>query len=82
MDLLSTKEVGVPEIIKNENGILVNSTSEDFASAIIELNQNHIMLSKIKISNLKHIKEKFTLLSSTEKYLELFSNIIAQRTVS
>ena len=82
MDLLSTKEVGVPEIIKNENGILVKSTSEDFASAIIEINQNHIMLSKIKISNLKQIKEKFTLLNSTEKYLELFSNIIAQRTIS
>ena len=80
--VISTKVAGVPEIIKRENGILVDSTSEDFALAIKELYQNRAMLSEIKKKNIEHIKENFTMRNSAEKYMELFSDILVSKSVS
>ena len=80
--VISTKVAGVPEIIKRENGILVDSTSEDFALAIKELYQNRAMLSEIKKKNIEHIKENFTMKNSAEKYMELFSDILVSKSVS
>ncbi|MCG3221195.1 MAG: glycosyltransferase family 4 protein, partial [Candidatus Heimdallarchaeota archaeon] len=80
--VISTKVAGVPEIIKKENGILVDSTSENFALAIKELDQNRAMLSKIKRNNEEQIKENFTIRNSAKQYTELFSDILISKSVS
>ncbi|MFW9924136.1 MAG: glycosyltransferase family 4 protein [Candidatus Thorarchaeota archaeon] len=73
--IISTSVAGIPEIINNKNGLLVDSNPIDFAKAIIYFDNNKNSLLEIKEENIKLIKDKYLIERTSKQYLDIFQKI-------
>lgn len=74
--IISTNHAGIPDIVKKENGYLIDVNNSDISEAIVKKIQyyleNHDIVRQIKINNYKYTKEKF----SEQVYIDKLIGII------
>jgi glycosyltransferase involved in cell wall biosynthesis len=64
---------GVPEVVTNESGILLdkNITPADLAKEIIKFKNNFKDISKLRSSTQNHFEQKFNIINNIEKFVNL-----------
>lgn len=77
--IIATSVAGVPEIVNEDNGLLVKPNSKDIAKSIINLHQNKKLMLQIKENNIKKIQKNHTIQKIAENYLLHFEEIINER---
>lgn len=74
--IISTKVGAIPEVIKEENGILIEPGDIDgLAQAIIRYNQDLIYLSQCSQKNISKIKDEFSMELMHEKLLTYYKEV-------
>jgi len=71
--VIASDDGGIPEIIKNNiNGILVKSTKEEVAKAILLLHKDHYLAKKISKNGITTVKNKFSWDKICKEYIKLY----------
>ena len=77
--IIATKVAGVPEILKENNGFLVDSEPEIFAEKIKYLMDNKEVLIQMKKTNIETIRKNHNIENVSKKYLKIFEKIIKRK---
>lgn len=77
--IVTTRVGGIPEVIKNRrNGIFVERNSDEIANAILYLYKNENKREEMKKNNIQDVK-KFDWNTITDKYIDVYKKILAER---
>jgi phosphatidylinositol alpha-mannosyltransferase len=76
LPVIASKVGGIPEIINNKNGLLVESeNSEKLANTLLDLIANPDKRKKLSAYGQKTVLEKFTAKKMAEEYEKEYSSI-------
>ncbi len=70
--IIATPVAGVPEIVSEENGYLVEPKPTEFARKIVLINKNNQRLLEIKNKNVSKIKNNFRMSKTAKEYIKEF----------